>query len=73
MNRIIPAAPHKIPPAVIIMIITKVLILICAQLLKEILHMLPKLGQLKTKMTPNGYQIELNVIQILQWVKEKIS
>jgi 3-deoxy-D-manno-octulosonic-acid transferase len=45
------------------MIITKVLILICAQLLKEILHMLPKLGQLKTTMTPTGYQIELNVIQ----------
>jgi hypothetical protein len=53
------------------MIITNALILNGGLLQKEILHTLLGPEQLKTKTTPNGYHIELNVIKILQWVKRR--
>jgi hypothetical protein len=55
------------------MIITNALILNGGLLQKEILHTLLGLEQLKTKTTPNGYHIELNVIQDTAMGKEKIS
>jgi hypothetical protein len=55
-----------------VIIITNVLILNGGLLQKEILHMLLGLEQLKRpKTTPNGYHIELNVIQDTATVKEK--
>ena len=64
MNKIIPEAPQIKPPAITIMMITRVFIFNRAPTANgNIIYASRICTMLKTRITPSGYQIELNVIQ----------